>query len=149
MMREKLYGIFLNIDDAKSASGKIKKESFNQTDLTIIIPILDLNQTNDQKNDVEFAKELVGDHFQQNHSVDWPGMQEDYLAGVGKVQIGSSLPSLAQNDNLSPKYRIEEEDMGVIQTEILAKKIVTIVKVEPELLPQIRLIMESCGADLL
>lgn len=152
-MRQKIYGIFSNVNDAKQAFGSIKKTSFNQADLTIVFA------DNQEKHDTqgggnyEFAVEHFRESFQdiaQKYNNTWPGVQTKDLAGIGKIQIGSSnIQKMAgiieHNDVVKPSG----DDLEIVTAQVKAKRIVAIIEAESELIPQVRLILESNGAEIL
>jgi hypothetical protein len=153
-MRQKIYGIFSNVNDAKQAFGSIKKTSFNQADLTIIFA------DNQEKHDtqggggnyefaVEYFRESVQD-IARKYNNTWPGIQTKDLAGIGKIQIGSSniqkMTGIIEHDGI---VKPSGDDLEIVAEQVKAKRIVAIIEAESELVPQVRLILESNGAEIL
>ena len=148
-MRQKIYGIFTNVDDAKQAFGSIKKESLNQTDLTIVFANGQETHADHRKDNYEFATEYFIESS-RNAPTSWPGLKEESLFGIGKIQIGFNNPTKIDDPSeLTRSLPLAEADLGIIEREIKANKVVTIIEAEPELVPKLRLILESNGAEII
>jgi hypothetical protein len=145
-MKEKLFGVFSNIDDAKSALGQIKMESWNRADLTVLFSGQKIDKER-REDDFELAAEYFLNDSQRTPPPIWPGFREENIHGIGKVQIGSSYP--VEKESLPGK--IEELAGGELETigrEISSQKVVTIIEVEPEIMPKVRFILEKNGAEV-
>ncbi len=152
-MKQRILGVFHNIDDAKSALGQIKKESMNQAELTVIIGDRFHIRTRESQTLFEtaaedFADQNLGsrdsesriDHF-------WPGLKEEQLLGIGVVKVGHNSPD--PNDVQSAwRQKLTETALQIIGAEIAAKKIITFIEFDPRFLPKLRFIMETNGAEL-
>jgi hypothetical protein len=147
-MKQKIYGIFSNIDDAKQALGSIKKELLNLADLTIIFSDDQEPHVSRRRNNFEFATEYFIESSQRSTLI-WPGLKEEDLSGVGKIQIGSNHSSELNSSPSSQISNLADEDLGIIEREIKTNKVVAIIEAEPELLPKLRLILESNGAEII
>ncbi|HBE78480.1 MAG TPA: hypothetical protein DDW65_12000 [Firmicutes bacterium] len=149
-MRQKIYSIFSNVNDAKQAFGSIKKASLNQADLTIIFADEQQHQIGKRNDNYEFAGE--GEYVIEPpaNTIIWPGLQTQILAGIGKVQIG--LCGSNQTDNQMGESNLIQqvgEDLRIIEREIKSDKVVAIIETDSELLPKLRLILESNGGEIL
>jgi hypothetical protein len=147
-MRQKIYSVFSNLDDAKQAFGSIKKASLNQADLTIIFADEQQHQIGKRNDNYEFAGEYLIEPA--SNSTIWPGLQTQILAGIGKVQIG--LCGINQTDKQMKEPNLIQqvgEDLGLIEREIKSDKVVAIIETDSELLPKLRLILESNGGEIL
>jgi hypothetical protein len=148
-MRQKIYGIFSNVNDAKQAFGSIKKESLNQADLTIVFANDQETKANHRKDNYEFATEYFIE-TPRNSPPSWPGLKEESLSGIGKIQIGFNIPTKSGNPSEPiTSMQLAEGDLGIIEREIKAHKVVTIIEAEPEFVPKLRLILESNGAEII
>ncbi len=151
-MRRRLFGVFNSIDDAKSALGQIKKESWNQTKFMVIVGDPDIKPVKESKAHFEVASEnfLNGNHHPESgRRIDhiWPGLKEKELTGVGTVNVGYSTAAEGNNEP-SLEQKLSEIDIQVVEREISANKIVAFIEVEEHFLPKLRLIMDTNGAEL-
>jgi hypothetical protein len=155
-MRQKIYGTFSNVDDAKQAFGNIKKVSLNQADLTIVFADNREARSYERQAHFEFGTENhgelpqgelhLGDLPQYNNCI-WPGLQSKNLSGIGKIQMGTSNHHGVFNF-IEPRICISGEDLGVIAPQIKANKVVAIIEADAVLVPQLRFILESNGAEV-
>lgn len=152
-MRQKIYGIFSNVDDAKQAFGRIKKASLNQADLTIVFADNRENHVTKGNNNYEFAAENFGESLKDTahtRTSIWPGLQTENLSGIGKIQIGSSNnQKIADSVDHDRAIQLVGDDLAIIAQQVKANKVVTIIEAEAELVPQVRLILESNGAEII
>lgn len=148
-MRQRLFGIFSSIDDAKAAAGQIKKESWNLADLTIIYSNQEhenLSHPNRNEDDYELAAENFLEDPEREPPPVWPGLKEEYLEGIGPVRIGSQT----NQESLPGKIvRLAGSDLPAIEREIQSQKVVAMIEVEPEVFRKVRHILEKSGAEIL
>ncbi len=142
-MRQRIYGLFNNIEDARNALGRIKKESWRRADLSIILPA---DSERPQENSMEFAADFSEKRPGSPWS-DWPGLQQEYWEEVGNVRVGSTLGD-ASNPTPSIRENLAGKALQFVQRGIRDSKVVTIIDFEPELLYKLRFILESKGAEL-
>ena len=107
-MKQKIYGSFSNIADAKLAIGNIKKENFNRVGLTIIFASEE-RRVQDQHR-YEFSNDFTLEPAPDKNSFLWPGLKEENILGLGKIQIAANY--LAEQD---PVPMIPDRDLGVIE----------------------------------
>lgn len=150
-MRQRLFGIFSSIDDAKAAAGQIKKESWNQADLTIVYSNQEhanLSHPNRNEDDFELAAENFLEDLDREPPPVWPGLKEDYLEGIGPVRIGAS--NQTGQESLPGKIaRLAGGDLPAIEREIQSQKVVALIEAEPEVFRKVRHILEKSGAEIL
>jgi hypothetical protein len=148
-MKRRIIGIFNSISDAKNALGQIKKESWNQTELIVIIGEKNENRIMENKIFSEMATEnfLENPGTEPHMSVLWPGLKEEQLSGIGTVRIGHSSPD-QERDLASLPQKLSETDLDFIGRELAAQKIVTLIEVEEQFLPKLRFIMAINSAEL-
>lgn len=154
-MRQKIYSVFSNVDDAKQALGSIKKASLNQADLTVVFAEDQENPEMQDKNNYEFGAEHFGSPFRDaadtfKHNNVWPGLQTEKLAGVGKIHIGSSnIRTISGFMDHDHPIGLAGDDLDVITKQVKANKVVAVIDAEVELIPRVRLILETHGAEIL
>lgn len=157
MMKRKLFGVFNSVDDAKNVLGLIKKESWNQAELMVIMgERAGADHNGAKKSNPNF--EAAAENFLTNNSPAsarqinhiWPGLKDVEIAGIGIVKIGYSAPAEANNESIINQKlgELNEIDIKAVEREIAAKKIVAYLEIEEQFLPKLRLIMASNGAEL-
>ena len=142
-MKKKFYGVFQSIDDAKEALGRIKKESLNLVDLTVIY--LEPHQTKKEGEELHF--ETAVEDFVENNRLDvlkWPGLHQLELEGFGKINIGMS-----NSRNAAEKKLFDRKAFEAVEPEIENHKIVALIEVEPHVAGKVRYVLESIGADII
>ena len=148
-MKQRLIGIFNNIGDAKNALGQIKKESWNQTELTVIVKGKNVKQYMENNGTMEIAAK----NFIENPVVEtglpifWPGLKEEWLPGIGTVKIGYN--STGNQDRAPLPFKFGDMDLDFIKTKLAADKVVAVIETENLNLPKLRYIMEINGAELI
>jgi hypothetical protein len=152
MMRRRLFGVFNSIDEAKNTLGQIKKESWNQTEIMVIVREPDGNR----EIETEGHYEMAGENFLSDPSPEtgrridrlWPGFKEMELAGIGSVNIGYSTP-VEGNNEPAIVQQLNEKNIQVVEREISGHKVVALIEAEEQFLPKLRFIMDANGAELL
>jgi hypothetical protein len=141
-VRQRIFGIFSSPEDSRNALGRVKKESWNRAEITVVIP--EPNAKHSRTDDrFELGAEFFLDRKEQPVST-WPGLQASYLEGAGNIKVGTTALQ-------HPPGILEPLGSGLdlVQREIQNQKIVAIIDVEPELIPRIRVILESKGAEII
>ncbi|GEM_PF-691589 len=140
-LRESIYGIFHQLEDARFALGQVKKTSLNRAQASVIYSE---SAETVQEKDAHWetaAEGFIGDALLQTRQR-WPGLKTGYLDGVGSVKYGS----LSGGADLIATVRDRETGLRKALSE---GKIVAVVKAEPEAAAEVRLIFENCGAEIL
>lgn len=139
-----LIGAFENLGDAKNALGRIKKATWNRTDLALIVP-----RNSSPGAAQEYAFELASESFldlpRREVMPFQPGLRQESLAGAGEVFIGEGLSSQPDPLNLD----LSQPELEKVKQHLQQHKVITLLKANPEDLPKLRLIMETSGAELL
>jgi len=139
-VREAIYGVFQQIEDARSALGQVKKASWNRAWVSVIYP--ESKEADPGNLRWETAAEgFIGDNSSKTKER-WSGLKTGYLDGVGSVKYGS----LAGGADLIST--VKNRGNG-LQQALSDGKVVAIVEAEPEAMDEVRLILENCGAALL
>jgi hypothetical protein len=121
--------------------GQIKKNSWNRADLSVIY-------TESPGSNTENAKyEIAVEGFIENNlpakTTEWPGLKTAYLDGVGVINYasgnGKGLASIIANRASDPW----------LINELASAKTVTVIDTESELAPELRLILENNGAEVI
>lgn len=140
-MQNRIYATFSHLNTAKTALGQIKKNSWNRADLSVIYA--DRPDSKEENGSFEIAVEGFIEQNQIKKQVDWPGVKTAYLEGVGVINYaslnGKGLASIIAN---------RESDHWLIE-ELASAKTVAVVDTEPELAPELRLILENNGAEVI
>ncbi len=141
-MRQRIFGIFSNTEDSRNVLGRVKKESWNRAEITLVIPEPTVKQPRNEDH-FELGSEFFLDRKDQPIS-SWPGLQASYLEGAGNIRVGTTArqhpPGILEP--LGP-------ELDLLQREVRNQKIVALIDVEPELIPRIRVILESKGAEII
>ncbi len=147
-MKRRIIGIFSSIGDAKNALGQIKKESWNQTELTVIIQDKNENRNPEDKTHMEIATEnfLENQGAGSGPNILWPGLKEEQLSGIGTVKIGYSSPNRKHGIVLASQ-NLSEAELDFIGQKLVAQKVVVLIEVEDQFLPKLRFIMATNGAE--
>lgn len=140
-MQNRIYATFNHLNSAKAALGQIKKSSWNRADLAVIYA--DQFIPGQENANFEMAVEgFIGNNTTQKRT-EWPGVKTAYLEGVGVINYaswhGEGLASIIAN---------RESDRWLID-ELVAAKTVAVVDTEPGLAPELRLILENNGAEVI
>lgn len=143
-MRQKLIGVFRNIDDAKGALGLVKRENFNRAELTVICSEELLHLKKQGQNFEMAAENFIGDQTDSAKLI-WPGLQTKDLVSVGSVRIGSTqvIPQLKTDLGL------EEQDLKRIENAIQHQKVVAVIEADTEEIANIRALLASRGGFIL
>jgi len=150
-MKRKLFGVFNSVGDAKNALGLIKKESWNQAELMVIMGEPELNRVKENNPDFEAADAnfLANNSPIADRQINqiWPGLKDVKLAGVGTVKIGYNAQAEANNE-FALNQKLSETDLKLVGQEIASKKIIAYIEIEEQFLPKLKLIMAANGAEL-
>ncbi len=147
-MREKIFGFFANIDDAKSAIGSIKKENFNQAELTVIFAEDNQNKKANNSANYEFATESFLQSSPDRSIINWPGIKKQKIAGVGEIQIGLNK-TIDSFDNTQISIGMNGEDLSIVQQGLKENKVITIIEAEPNILSRAKAVLERHGAEII
>lgn len=134
-MKERILGVFSNIDDAKNAFGQIKKATWNQVELAVVFG----DSVNRQEDYMELAVEGFIETSPTPQKI-WPGVQEKFIEGLGQFYVGES-----------PQHPIDlnnKDTLDFIKRETSNQHIIGIIDAEPEVISKIQLIMESNGGEI-
>lgn len=137
-MRLRIVSFFNNIDDAKNAFGRIKKESWNKANLAVLF------RETGSENPAGAGYEFASDNWMtvSNLATAWPGVDQVELSGIGRVYLGTNFPDLRTINSLT------REHPGLKQG-LQEQKIVTVVEVNPEIQNRVRVILASNGAEII
>lgn len=137
-----IYATFGRIGNAKAAVGRVKKESWNRADFTIISPGTPLATTDADL--FEFGAEAFLDYPESSEIYQWPALQEYEIDGIGKVKMAVSFkPDLGQKSDL-----LNAIDKELIIAGLKENKITAIIGVDDEIAPKIETILKSEGANI-
>jgi hypothetical protein len=136
--------MFTNIEDARNALGRIKKESWHRADLTVILPEGSPESSNNDS--MELAAEFAAQDRDEKR--DWSGLRRDYWDGLGKIRYGTTFRRQPGKNQVLPET-LAGQALQIVQQGIKDSKVVTIIDFEPELRAKLRVILESRGAEVL
>ncbi|MGE5582498.1 MAG: hypothetical protein ACM3X9_08150 [Bacillota bacterium] len=148
-MKRKIYGVFSNLDDAKSAVGSIKKVSFNRTNLTVVFSGDDRGGQHQPGIDFEFSSEFLPAGGREKAVPPLRGVKEENLPGVGKVQIAANIVQNFTDNDQPASMGLTGRDLGVVERMVKDDKVLAIVEADADLLPKLRFILESNGAEVI
>lgn len=131
----RIVGVFSNVNDARNALGRIKKESWNRAEISVLI------KQPSPETSYEFGEDFSRQQ-RQRRKVMWSGLKQEFIDGVGMVQIGSTNGQRRQDH-----YAFLKKITGAVPYN-LDQKIVGIIEVEDDLVESIYTILNSKGADI-
>lgn len=139
-MQNRIYASFTHLNTAKKVLGRIKKNSWNRADLSVIYADPSEPRTEDSK--YEMAVEgFIENNLPKNPNSRWPGLKTAYLDGVGAVNYASpDGKGLAE---------IIADHPSELVNELASAKTVAVIDTDPELVPELRMILESNGAEII
>lgn len=139
-----LIGVFENMTDAKNALGRIKKATWNRADLALIVPQKSHRGMSGDV-DLELASESFLDLPHQGHLPLQSGLRPQTISGVGEVLIGQG-----RNNGLVPQgLNLSQPEFERIQQSLQEHRLLAVIKADPGVLPKLRLILETSGANIL
>lgn len=140
---KRIYAAFERIENAKAAVGRIKKETWNQADLAIILS--EETTVNSGDNRFEFGDEhFLDSPYSRNYSK-WPSLQDKEIDGIGRVKMAISFKPHTGPDSREVTDIIDKE---LLADNLKKNKIMAIIETEDDITPKIETILESEGAEV-
>ncbi len=139
-----IYAAFERVENAKSAVGRVKKESWNQAGLMVISPGTE-SMTENDANQFEFGNEHFLETPYSRKISEWPALQDNEINGIGKVKMAVNLkPEAVRKESQEPIMMNKE----LIADGLKKNKVIAIIEADDEIISKIETILESEGADI-
>lgn len=136
-MRPKIVITFNNIDDAKSAFGQIKKESWNQANFAVVFAEI-------SKTSGDFEYEFAGENFIGEPTARqevWPGVRETELSGIGKVYLGTDFENSLIINEIAGRPDL--------QRQLQEQKIIAVLEVDAKIKERVETVLANNGAEFI
>ncbi len=132
----RIVGVFTHVDDARNALGRIKKECWDKSEISVLI------KQPSREFSYEFAEEFSMERNKEQRRLHWEGLKQETIADIGMVQIGVTN----RQNSLDPSEILKNYTNTVPYQ--LQKNVVGIIEVADELSDKVYTILDSKGADI-